>query len=418
MRVLISISRLTAGAVFVFSGFVKAVDPMGSTYKFIDYFIAFHIRFLEPIALPLAIILSSIEFLIGISMLLGYRYRLSSWALLIFMSFFTMLTFILALTNPVSDCGCFGDAIIMTNWQTFIKNIILLPFVIFIFIFRKRIVPLHPDITEWIYLAVFAVLIITFQVRALRHLPLLDFRPYSVGTHIHDKMIIPEGAPADEYETILYYEKEGQVKEFNEENYPWQDSTWKFVDSKHILLKKGYEPPIHDLTVLDEYGVDHTDAILNHPGYIMLLVSYNLSLADKEGLKIADDLAASCYNNNCLFYCLTATSRDEIKEISEALGLNFNFYVTDEIVLKTIIRANPGLVLIKEGTILGKWHYRDYPYLLESDGNYLAYSLNQARRNEERLVILFMGTLVLLVASLIRLTGPTDAFRKQYSESK
>ena len=125
MKVLIRISRLIAGTVFIFSGFVKAVDPLGSTYKFTDYFVAFHVPFLEPVALPLAIILSSFEFLIGISMLLGYRYRIASWGLLIFMSFFTILTFILALTNPVSDCGCFGDAIIMTNWQTFFKNIIL-----------------------------------------------------------------------------------------------------------------------------------------------------------------------------------------------------------------------------------------------------------------------------------------------------
>jgi len=412
MKVLISICRIITGAVFIFSGFVKAVDPLGSTYKFTDYFIAFHIQFLEPVALTLAIILSTIEFLIGISMLLGYRYRIGSWALLIFMSFFTVLTFILALTNPVSDCGCFGDAIIMTNWQTFIKNIILLPFVILIFIFRKRIVALHPDITEWIYLAVFALLIVTFQVRALRHLPLLDFRPYSIGTHIPDKMVIPEGAQTDEYETYLYYEKDGQVREFNEDNFPWQDSTWKFVDSKHILVKKGYEPPIHDLIISDESGNDLTETVLSDPNYVMLLISYNLSMAAEEGLKTADDLAVSCFNNNCSFYCLTASSRNEIEEISDNLDLNFNFYTVDEVVLKTIIRSNPGLVLLKEGTILGKWPYRDYPDLLNAGGNYLAYSLDQSGRNEEKLVILFLAALVLLMASVIRLTGPKDVFRK------
>ena len=412
MKVLISICRIITGAVFIFSGFVKAVDPLGSNYKFTDYFIAFHVQFLEPVALTLAIILSTIEFLIGISMLLGYRYRIGSWALLIFMSFFTVLTFILALTNPVSDCGCFGDAIIMTNWQTFIKNIILLPFVILIFIFRKRIVALHPDITEWIYLAVFALLIVTFQVRALRHLPLLDFRPYSIGTHIPDKMVIPEGAQTDEYETYLYYEKDGQVREFNEDNFPWQDSTWKFVDSKHILVKKGYEPPIHDLIISDESGNDLTETVLSDPNYVMLLISYNLSMAAEEGLKTADDLAVSCFNNNCSFYCLTASSRNEIEEISDNLDLNFNFYTVDEVVLKTIIRSNPGLVLLKEGTILGKWPYRDYPDLLNTDGNYLAYSLDQSGRNEEKLVILFLAALVLLMASVIRLTGPKDVFRK------
>jgi uncharacterized membrane protein YphA (DoxX/SURF4 family) len=412
MKVLIRISRIITGAVFVFSGFVKAVDPLGSTYKFTDYFIAFHLQFLEPIALPLAIMLSSIEFLIGISMLFGYRYRLASWGLLIFMSFFTILTFILALTNPVSDCGCFGDAIILTNWQTFFKNIILLPFVILIFIFRNKTNALHPDITEWIYLSVFALLIVIFQIRALRHLPLLDFRPYSVGTHIPDKMIIPTNKPLDEYKTYLYYEKDGQVREFNEENFPWQDTTWKFVDSKHVLFKKGYEPPIHDLTMEDENGNDHTDAILSDPNYNMLLISYNLPLADDEGLKMANKLATACFNNNCSFYCLTASSRNEIEEISQALDLNFNFYTTDEIVLKTIIRSNPGLVLLKEGTILGKWHYRDYPDLINTGGSYLSYSLDQAERNQERLVILFLGAFVLLIAAVIRMTGPTDVFRK------
>ncbi len=412
MRILISISRIITGAVFIFSGFVKAIDPLGSTYKFTDYFIAFHLQFLQPIALPLAIILSSIEFLIGISMLLGYRYRIASWGLLIFMSFFTILTFILALTNPVSDCGCFGDAIIMTNWQTFIKNIILLPFVLLIFIFRKRFVPLHPDITEWIYISVFALLIVIFQIRALRHLPLLDFRPYSIGTHIPDKMIYPDGAQTDEYETYLYYEKDGQIREFSEDNFPWQDSTWKFVDSKHILVRKGYEPPIHDLTIVDENGYDHTEAIMNDPNYVMLLISYNLPMADKEGLKMADDLAASCFSNNCSFYCMTASSRDEVEKISDVLDLNFDFYTTDEIVLKTIIRSNPGLVLLKEGTILGKWHYRDYSELMNAGGNYLSFSLDQARRNEERLVILFLVALILLVSAIIRITAPTDAFRK------
>jgi hypothetical protein len=300
----------------------------------------------------------------------------------------------------------------LTNWQTFFKNIILLPFVILIFIFRKKIIALHPDITEWIYISVFALLIVTFQIRALRHLPLLDFRPYSVGTHIPDKMIIPAGKQTDEYKTYLYYEKDGQVREFNEENFPWQDSTWKFIDSKHVLVKKGYEPPIHDLIIADENENDHTEAILSNPNYVMLLVSYNLLLANDEGLKMADKLAIACHNNNCSFYCLTASSRDEIEEISRTFDLNFNFYITDEIVLKTIIRSNPGLVLLKEGTILGKWHYRDYPDLMNAGSNYLSYSLDQVKGNQERLVILFLGAFVLLVAAVIRMTGPKDVFRK------
>ena len=328
MKTLLSISRLIAGAVFIFSGFVKAVDPMGSFYKFNDYFTAFHIQFLEPIALPLAVTLSSLEFLIGISMLIGYRYRIASWALLLFMVFFTILTLMLALTNPVSDCGCFGDAIVLTNWQTFIKNIILLPFVIFIFIYRKSINPSYPASSEWIYLSVFAVLIIGFQIHALRHLPLLDFRPYKTGTNIPEKMVIPEGAPGNEYKTYLYYEKDGVVKEFNEENFPWQDSTWKFVDSKNVLVRKGYEPPVHDFSVTDRNGDDITDMLLKDPGYSMLLIAGKIKEADETGLQRANDLAALCAGNNCKFYCLTASSGKEIYEVKSALMLDYDFYTT------------------------------------------------------------------------------------------
>lgn len=405
MKALISISRIITGAVFIFSGFVKAVDPLGSTYKFTDYFIAFHIRFLEQIALPLAIILASVEFLIGISMLLGYRYKIASWVLLVFMICFTVLTFILALTNPVSDCGCFGDAIILTNWQTFIKNIILLPFVVLIFIFRKRISPSYPALTEWIYLSVFALLVIAFQVNALRHLPLIDFRPYSIGTDIPEKMVFPEGAQTDEYKTYLYYEKDGQVKEFTEDNFPWQDSTWKFVDSKHILIKKGYEPSIHDFSVTDQNGFDHTELLLKDTGYSMLLISYDIRQADENALKTANDLAALCSENNCSFYCLTASSGNDIEEVRSAYDLDFKFYTADEITLKTIIRANPGLVLLKEGTILGKWHHRDYSLLMDSGRNWLAFSLDQARRINERTIILLSAVFVLLIASIIRITN-------------
>ncbi len=408
IKTLVSISRLITGSVFIFSGFVKAVDPLGSTYKFTDYFTAFHLQYLEPVALPLALILSSIEFLIGISMLIGYRYRIASWILLVFMAFFTILTLILALTNPVSDCGCFGDAIVLTNWQTFIKNLVLLPFVILIFITRRKISPAYPAISEWIYISVFAILIIAFQVYALRHLPLLDFRPYKTGTNIPEKMVIPEGAPADEYRTYLYYEKDGQVREFNEDNFPWQDSTWKFVDSKSILLKKGYEPPVHDFTVTDSGGNDLTESLLGDSGYSMLLITNDLKNSDEKAMKMANELAASCTAGSCSFYCLTSSSQDEIAKIKSAFNLVYDFYTTDEITLKTIIRSNPGLVLLKEGTILGKWHYRDFPVLLSTGTNWLSFSLDQARRKNEVSVVVICAALVLLVSALIRIAYSTE----------
>ena len=406
MKILSGFSRILAGIVFVFSGFVKAVDPLGSTYKFTDYFYAFNLPSLEVIALPLAMVLSAIELLIGISMLTGYRIRLGAWALTLFMGFFTVLTFYLALANPVTDCGCFGDAIIMTNWETFFKNLILLPFVAVIFLRRKKILPVYRDYQEWAYLVLFTVLIFSLQIYSLRHLPPLDFRPYNIGAYIPDKMIVPEGMPQDEYQTFLYYEKDGQVEEFTEDNFPWEDSTWTFVDSKHTLVSKGYEPPIHDFTIMDQDGYELTNNILADQGYTMLLISVNLTKADPEALVKANDLALYCSSRFCSFYCLSASSRDEVEEISSSLGLDYGIYTTDEITLKTIIRSNPGLVLIKNGVILNKWHANDLPEYQNPEEQLLANALNQQRKSKERNLAFFMSLSLLFIFLLIRYLHP------------
>jgi len=406
MKLLNFISRIITGSVFIFSGFVKAVDPLGLTYKFSDYFIAFGIQFLEPIALPLAILLSSVEFLIGISLFFGYKYKLAAWILVIFMSFFTVLTFILALTNPVSDCGCFGDAIILTNWQTFFKNLCILPFTFIIFIYRKKISGLYPILNEWIFLGVFAIVIIILQIYSLRHLPPVDFRPYSIGTYIPGKMIVPEGAPVDEYKTYLYYEKDGKVKEFTDENFPWQDTTWKFVESKHVLVKKGYEPPIHDFTMIDEYGYDHSEIVLADKGYSLLLITDNLSKANKEALKYANKLAVAAESNNWSFYCLNASSESEVEEIKRSLELDYQCLTTDEITLKTIIRSNPGLMLIKEGIIIDKWHFRDFPAPEELNSTFMAQSLTSLRKESERSLIFYFIAFIFLIALSMQLFFP------------
>jgi uncharacterized membrane protein YphA (DoxX/SURF4 family) len=399
-------SRLLTGIVFVFSGFVKAVDPMGSTYKFTDYFYAFNMPSLEIFSLPLAIILSNLELLIGISMLTGYRIRLGAWILTVFMVLFTILTLYLGIANPVSDCGCFGDAIIMTNWQTFFKNLILLPFVAVIFLRRNKIIPVYRDYQEWVYLAMFAVLILALQVYSLRHLPPLDFRPYNIGTYIPDKMTIPEGMPLDEYQTFLYYEKDGTVEEFTEDNFPWDDSTWTFVDSKHVLVSKGYEPPIHDFTIVDQDGFDLTDMILADPEYSMILVSDNFTKADPEALVKANDLALYCSSRNCSFYCISASSAPEVEEISSTLGLLYEIYTTDEITLKTIIRSNPGLMLLKNGVILNKWHASDLPDFRNPDEQLLANTLNKQRKSKERNFIFLMSVSLLFIFLLIRYLWP------------
>ncbi|MCK4630792.1 MAG: DoxX family protein, partial [Bacteroidales bacterium] len=231
---LIIFFRIVIGAIFVFSGFIKGIDLQGSAIKFDDYFVAFGMDFLIPASLPLATFMVSTEFIIGISLLFGYRTYWGAWGVLIFMAAFTPLTLGLALFNPVSDCGCFGDAIVLTNWQTFWKNVVLMIMVLLIFYHRKKFKPAYPAITDWSILVVIFVLFTGFSLYSYRHLPMIDFRPYNAGTNIPEKMKIPADAPVDEYETILIYEKNGIRKEFNLENFPWQDSTWSFVEQKSI----------------------------------------------------------------------------------------------------------------------------------------------------------------------------------------
>ncbi len=364
MKTLRLISRILTGIVFIFSGFVKGVDPLGSTYKFTDYFNAFHLGFLEPLALPLAILLSSAELVLGISLLLGYRMKVVAWAVLLFMSFFTVLTFILALTNPVTDCGCFGDALILTNWETFFKNIFLMVLVLIIFAGRFNYDPLRDPVIEWGVILLFFVASVFFSVYNYLHLPLLDFRPYAVGVNIEEGMKIPEDAPADVYSTELIYRNKqtGKEKVFSMDNFPRDTTKWKFIDARSELVSKGYEPPIHNFNIVAPDGNDITSAILDDPGFTFILVSYDLAGADRKALEKANDLFHLSQTLPGLsFYFVTASGEKEQQEIKKENGLDFDFCLADEITLKTVVRSNPGLLLLKDGTIMAKWGSRDIP---------------------------------------------------------
>ncbi|MBN2349831.1 MAG: DoxX family membrane protein [Bacteroidales bacterium] len=397
MKIVRIISRLVVGLVFIFSGFVKAVDPLGSAYKFMDYFEAFRLSFFDHLSLPLAIILSTLELLIGINLLLGIRMKITSWLLLIFMSYFTLLTFILAIYNPVSDCGCFGDAIILTNWQTFWKNIILFVPVLIIFISRRKYIPFYPDITEWILAAALIIFGISISLYSYRHLPLLDFRPYKTGASIPEGMEIPEGMPIDEYETTLIYEKNGVQEEFTMENYPWKDSTWTWVETRQTLVKKGYEPPIHDFTLTTIEGEDYTENLLYDSDYSLLMVAYDLSKTNIEAIKKANEIALSCAERNCTFYCITSSTNEEIENLRNTLPVEFSIYTGDEITLKTIIRSNPGLLLIRNGIILGKWGFRDFPPPDEFTKDFSQFTINQYRSKLEHLKVLSISAIFFLV---------------------
>jgi uncharacterized membrane protein YphA (DoxX/SURF4 family) len=357
MKILRSVSRIIIGLVFIFSGLVKAIDPLGSAYKFHDYFQAFNLGFLYRFSLPLAVLLCTAEFIAGFSVITGIRQRSGIWVVMILMLIFTPLTFILALTNPVSDCGCFGDAIHLTNWQTFGKNIILIVLAIVLFTGRKQVNNLFGTFTERAAVTGTFFLFILFSLANLRYLPVLDFLPYKTGVKIADKMVVPEGVPVDVYQTTFIYEKDGVKKEFDLKNYPADDSTWKFVDQKSILIKKGYEPPIHDFSISSADGEDLTQKVLSYPGYTVLMISKKLAEAENKQLAKGFELGNYCKANGIDFYVLTASGTDEVKSFNNGLP----FCSVDETTLKTIVRANPGYVLLKDGTIIEKWSWANLP---------------------------------------------------------
>jgi uncharacterized membrane protein YphA (DoxX/SURF4 family) len=358
MRYLKIISRIILGILFVFSGFVKAVDPLGSAYKFHDYFHAFNFGFLDWFTLPLAILLCTAEFIAGVSLISGIRIRTGIWVAGLLMLLFTPLTFILALTNPVSDCGCFGDAVKLTNWQTFGKNIILIIPAIFLFSSRKTIDPVFSKLREWTIIFIFSIIFMLFSFYNLRYLPVIDFLPYKTGVKIADKMIIPEGAESDIYNTTFIYEKDGITKEFTLADYPANDSTWKFIDQKSKLIKKGYVPPIHDFVISSvKDGEDMTNKILNNQGYTLLMISKKLSESDKENLAAGFETGTYCTEKGIDFYIVTASGSEETINYSNGQ----TFCTADETTLKTIIRANPGYVLLKNGVIIEKWSWANLP---------------------------------------------------------
>ncbi len=357
MKFLRFVSRIIVGLVFIFSGAVKAVDPLGSAYKFTDYFQAFNLEFMKFLALPLGILLCTAEFISGFSVLSGYRIRSGIWGVFILMILFTPLTLILALTNPVSDCGCFGDAIHLTNWQTFGKNVILLALVIILFTGRNQVKETFSTITEWASIVAVTFLFIGFSLMNLRHLPLFDFLPYKKGVNITESMKIPEGRPADEYRTTFIYEKDGIRKEFTLENYPAYDSAWKFVDQKSVLVKKGYTPPIHDFMISSGDGTDITGNILSDTAYILLMISKKLDEAKSINIEEGLILGGLCRSQNIAFYLVTASGTGETESFSGRVPV----CRADETTLKTMVRSNPGYLLLRNGTIAGKWSWATLP---------------------------------------------------------
>jgi len=359
---IVNICRFILGATFVFSGFVKAVDPLGTYYKIQDYLAAFGMQQLLPDIVPLlmSVLLAVLEFAVGIHLLLGIKRRFTTRLALLIMLVMTPLTLYLALTNPISDCGCFGDALVLTNWQTFGKNVVLLTCAIVLMITPWAMVRFLTKKMEWTlsnYCIVFALALAGY---CLATLPIIDFRPYKIGNNIREGMEIPEGAKPTIFDTRFIMEKDGVKQTFTVGNYP--DSTWTFVSAETVVVEKGYEPPIHDFVMESlETGEDITDEVLDDPGYTFLLIAHRTEEADEGNIDLINELYEYCLENGYKFYALSSSSAEAIELWRDRTGAEYPFCIMDDITLKTMVRSNPGLMLIKGGVILNKWPSSQLP---------------------------------------------------------
>lgn len=373
MKILVQVIRLLVGVLFIFSGFIKANDPMGFAFKMEEYFTVFGMEWAKPLALSLSMFVCIYEIVFGFFILIGYRVTLSLWALLLMILYFTFLTFYSAYYNKVTDCGCFGDFLHLKPWESFWKDIVLMILLIFLFFVKKDLKALvSPKLTGMIN--VVAILMsVGFPIYTYNFLPVFDFRPYKVGTNIIDASSIPEGASQGKYETFFIYKniQTGERKQFDMKNYPWQDTlTWEHDSTWNVELEAPYAPPIHDFHINTTDGFEYTEDILKDPGYKFFLVSYALDKTDADAFREMNDFAQLCLKNNIPFMVLTASS-EMIDQFKTEHNLNMDFYLVDATQLKTMIRSNPGLVLLKGPVVVDMWHYHSFPSFTEVQSQYM-----------------------------------------------
>ena len=398
--IIAAICRTLLGIVFIFSGAVKAIDPLGTVYKIEDYLKAFGGIFTEllPMAEVAAWSLIILELLLGVCMLLNVRTRCTSWIALLFYLVMTPLTLFIAIQNPVSDCGCFGDAIVLTNWQTFWKNVVLILLAIALFALRKSTHPLWRGWMELVIASTTIIIAVSFMAWTNNHLPVKDFRPYKIGNHLPTLMEYPEDAEPDQYDITFVYAKDGVEQTFTLENYPKGDSTWTFVRQNSKLIKKGYEPPIHDFEIINANGDDLTWDILESEEPITLVVMYDLAKADQaqmtkveslcaavvaDAINLQDEIVATDSIDETIedgdleeeylddeymvelvshFYILTGSDTNEITNFCQQHPTLTDYICTcDPVTLKTIVRANPGVIVLQNGTVIDKYNLRNRP---------------------------------------------------------
>jgi len=353
----VKVIRIITGLVFIFSSVVKGIDPIGTDYRIVDYLDAYGWYFLTDFSFALAVLLISVEFILGVAFLFKLRIRLAAIGVLLIMVFFTIVTYFDAMYNLVPDCGCFGDAIKISNWQTFYKNIVLVIFSLIIFIKRNKI-PLQ--IPKWMQVAMLLLMLAGFDwflFYNYNHLPVIDFRDWKIGNDMKST------GRETVVSYLIYQNKEtGETKEYISPNYPWNDSVWmsewefvaQRIDDSQLVLK-------HGIIVEDEDGNNLTEDIIENHAYQLILTSYDLDDAVGQGMIDVSELFNGLHESDINVTMLTSSTEDVIERHREVYAIDYDVYFADDIELKAMIRSNPGLILLNNGVVIAKWHCNDFP---------------------------------------------------------
>jgi len=363
------IARILVGLLFIFSGLIKANDPLGFSYKLQEYFEVFHITFLDGLALSIAIVLCALEMILGFALLIGVRSKNVAWGLLLLIIFFAFLTFYSAAFKVVQTCGCFGDAIPLTPWQSFSKDLVLLLLIVILFKNRTKINPLFAPKTGDKLLLIAAIVSLGVGIYTYNFLPVMDFLAYKVGANIPGEMKTPPGALPDEYEQTYHLKnnKTGETKVMTDKEYLktniWKDNNWQVVGNPESrLVKKGFTPKIQDLAIYDGQRNDYTNELLTNPYYSLVIVAWDLNDTNADAINRLNALAVNLTQNfNIRTILLTSTSSQQAEAFAKQHHLVSEIFYVDEVPIKEMVRANPGVILLKNGTIINKWHYHSVP---------------------------------------------------------
>ncbi len=375
MKVITQLARILVGVLFIFSGIIKLNDPLGFSYKLDEYFApdVLNLPFLQPLALQFALLVVILEVILGLALLLGYWKKLTVWLLFGIILFFTFLTFYSAYFNKVTDCGCFGDAIPLNPWQSFYKDLILTVLILIILVNQKYIQPIFKRGAMRLIMALGLIFCIFFGRHVLRHLPVWDFRPYAEGLSIVDGMKSAEelGLTPTKYGTVYVMKNEttGEEIAVGSDAYvadKWYEKEgWEMLTDKTetVVLEKGYEPPVHDF-ILSVEDRDITDSILSAP-VVFMLISYQMEKTNHEAYASINEFALQAEKAGIPFIGVTASLPATVEKLRHELQTPFPFGSMDETTLKTVVRANPGIVMLKQGRVIKKWHYHDLPEFSE-----------------------------------------------------